>query len=366
MLTPILSRQRQKRLLDIMQQRNFDAVVIAAPQHVYYFTAHFTHWQHFSAFILYADGRSLLITANTPNKHAAADDVRDYSANSFSTLRSDQPALVGKMIVDELRAKRARTIAADASAVTSQVALNFSGPRNPIDEDLFQLRRVKDPDELELIRKAIDCCRAMYQRAKEIIEPGIPELKVFTELNAAAVMSAGEPLTALLGNDYAAGVPGGPARGDHTAQSGQLYILDLGPVYRGYFSDNARTFAVNKNPADEQYIAHEHVMGCLAVVETTAKPGVSCQKIVDRVNAYLSSQNRPILTHHLGHGVGLSPHEFPHLNPEWNDTLMEGEIFTAEPGLYNEQLNGGIRIENQYRVTATGVERLTDFPAGMD
>lgn len=365
MLTPILSRQRQKRLLDLMQQRNFDAVLIAAPQHVYYFTAHYTNWQHFSAFILYADGRSLLITANAPNRHAAADDVREYTANSFSTLRSDQPALVGKMIVDELRDKRISSIAADASAVSSQFALNHDGPRYAIDEDLFQLRRVKDSDELDLMKKAIDCCRAMYSRAREIIEPGIPELKIFTELNAAAVMSAGEPLSALLGNDYACGVPGGPARGEHVAQDGQLYILDLGPVYRGYFSDNARTIAVNRQPTDEQYAAHELVMGCLAVVEATAKPGISCHKIVDRVNAYLNSAGRADMTHHLGHGVGLSPHEFPHLNPEWNDTLMEGEIFTAEPGIYNEALNGGIRIENQYRVTATGVERLTDFPTEL-
>jgi Xaa-Pro aminopeptidase len=72
------------------------------------------------------------------------------------------------------------------------------------------------------------------------------------------------------------------------------------------------------------------------------------------------------MTHHLGHGVGLNPHEFPHLNPEWNDTLMEGEIFTAEPGLYGEELGGGIRIENQYLVTAKGVVRLTDFDVRME
>jgi Xaa-Pro aminopeptidase len=269
------------------------------------------------------------------------------------------------MITDELQSRQVKQIAADASSVTSQVALNFDGPRYAIDEELFQMRRVKDADELDLMTKAIDCCRAMYQRASEIIEPGIPELKVFTELNAAAVMTAGEPLSALLGNDYASGVIGGPARGDYVAQDGQLYILDLGPVYRGYFSDNARTFAVNRSPTDEQFRAHEHVMGCLAVVEATAKPGVACQKIWQRVNTYLESQGRNEMRHHLGHGVGLAPHEFPHLNPQWEDVLMEGEIFTAEPGLYGEELNGGIRIENQYRVTASGVERLTDFAVGM-
>ena len=46
MLTPILSRQRQKRLLDLMEEREYDAIVVGAPHHVYYFTAHWTLWQH--------------------------------------------------------------------------------------------------------------------------------------------------------------------------------------------------------------------------------------------------------------------------------------------------------------------------------
>ena len=66
--------------------------------------------------------------------------------------------------------------------------------------------------------------------------------------------------------------------------------------------------------------------------------------------------------HHLGHGVGLQPHEYPHLNPKWDDVLLEGETFTAEPGLYGPQLNGGIRLENLYHVTATGVENLIAAP----
>jgi Xaa-Pro dipeptidase len=66
--------------------------------------------------------------------------------------------------------------------------------------------------------------------------------------------------------------------------------------------------------------------------------------------------------HHLGHGVGLQPHEYPHLNPMWDDVLMEGEVFAAEPGLYGLELAGGIRIENNYLVTASGVENLLSSP----
>jgi Xaa-Pro aminopeptidase len=193
----------------------------------------------------------------------------------------------------------------------------------------------------------------------------VPEVEVFAELQAVAVETANEPLSGMLGNDYACGVPGGPPRAGRAAQAGELYILDIGPVYRGYFSDNARTIAVNSKPTDEQYAASEVVLGCLSVVEGEARAGVRCRHLWDAVNDHLKRHGRPAMTHHLGHGVGLNPHEYPHLNPEWDDTLMEGEVFTAEPGLYGTELRGGIRIENQYLVTRTGVVRLTDFPNGL-
>ena len=83
------------------------------------------------------------------------------------------------------------------------------------------------------------------------------------------------------------------------------------------------------------------------------------------MNDYYLAKTGAGLSHHLGHGVGLQPHEFPHLNPKWDDTLMEGEIFTCEPGLYEPKLKAGIRIENQYLVTRTGVENLTPFRMEM-
>ena len=71
------------------------------------------------------------------------------------------------------------------------------------------------------------------------------------------------------------------------------------------------------------------------------------------------------MTHHLGHGIGLQAHEFPHLNPKWDDVLEEGEVVTAEPGQYGPELAAGIRLENAYLVTKTGVERLIDFPMDL-
>jgi len=204
----------------------------------------------------------------------------------------------------------------------------------------------------------------MYDRAREIIEPGVEELKVYGELYEAAARVAGEPLSAYMGNDYACAQRGGPPRKDRAAQAGELYILDLGPAVKGYFSDNARTISVDRRPTDAQLRAWEVVSAAFPIVQKMARPGAKCREIFAAVDEYYRAKTGKEFPHHLGHGVGLQPHEFPHLNPKWDDVLMEGEVFTCEPGMYGEELREGIRIENQYLVTAEGVENLTPF--GME
>ena len=91
-----------------------------------------------------------------------------------------------------------------------------------------------------------------------------------------------------------------------------------------------------------------------------------CQALYEACDQALKLNRGTGMAHHLGHGVGLSPHEFPHLNPKWDDVLLEGEVFTAEPGIYAKELRGGIRIENQYLVTKDGVRNLTKFSTELD
>jgi Xaa-Pro dipeptidase len=363
MLTVEFSKQRQRRLLECMQRRRLDAVVIGASPHVYYFATALPSWLHQAGFVLFADGRSMLIWPNEPpSQPVAADEVVTYEANALSTLRQEQPAFVAEKALAALGGRAAISVGLDASAVTSQVALWLEEEAIAIDPDLWQLRRRKDPDELDLMKTAIGCCEAMYAGARQIVQPGVPELEVFGELHKVAVQTAAEPLSALLGNDYACGVLSGPPRKDRRAKEGELYILDLGPAYRGYFSDNARTFAVDRRPTDAQHQAWEAVAGALRLVESIAKPGVRCVDIFRAVDEHFKATRGTGMPHHLGHGVGLQPHEYPHLNPNWNDTLMEGELFTAEPGQYAPQLGGGIRLENQYLVTKHGVENLVSAP----
>ena len=362
MLDPDLARARQKRLLDALADRKLDAVVIADPQHVYYLTAFRPSWLHVAALVLFADGRSWLTTANAPAERAAVDDCVAYEASRLATLRQEQPAVAASRVIEALTSRRVSRIGVDASAVTSQLPLMWEIDAEAIDPVLWQLRRRKDADELALIRKAAACADAMYHRAREIVRPGALEIEVYAELHAAAVREAGEPMTALLGNDYTCGGGGGPPRAGRAAKAGELYILDVGPTYRGYFADACRAIAVNGNPTDLQSQAWEAVAAALHIIDEMARPGVRCRDIYQTVFEQLDGKAGAKFPHHLGHGVGLQPHEYPHLNPKWDDVLLEGEVFTAEPGLYAPPLKGGIRLENMYLVTATGVENLIRSP----
>lgn len=364
MLEPQLCRARQKRFLSTAGT-NFDAAVFGSAENVYYFTGYHTGWAKQSALILFSDGRSVLYSPDSPATGAAVEDARSFEASWFSTMRLEQAMAVAAQLVEVLHDGKAKKIGVDASDVASQLLLANLFRATPVDTQMYQQRRVKDADELALMQKAIGATEAMYTRAKQIIGPGVDELHVFNELQAAANTFLGEPVTAPLGNDFACGVGGGPPRQGRKAEAGELYVLDLGPCYRCYFADNCRAFSVDRKPTDPQIKAQQALVGALKVVEQLAKPGVKCVDIFNAVDAHLQQALGRKQTHHLGHGVGLSPHEFPYLNPKWNDTLLAGEVFTAEPGVYGSELRGGIRLENQYLVTPTGVRNLLNFPLDL-
>src|SRR5688572_4874861 len=144
MLDVASCRQRQKRLLDVMRRDQLDAVVVALPHHVYYFSGYLPFWVHEAAFVLFASGRSRLVCGKEPQAPVAADDVTVFESNWLGTVRQGQPAVVARQLL-ELWPESYR-VGIDSSAVCS--FLSASSDRR-IDEDLWQLRRRKDADELE-------------------------------------------------------------------------------------------------------------------------------------------------------------------------------------------------------------------------
>lgn len=360
-------RTRQRRLLDVLHERQLAAAIVVRPEHVQWLCGPRFRWYFEPAAVLFADGHCLLVAPNRPPEWSAADEVHTYEAQWVSTLRNDQRAASSQVLLAALADRQPlERVGVEFATLGPCLGQHLRGELVDLDADLYRLRRRKEADELAMLKRAIDATSAMYRCAARIVRPGLNELEMFNQLQAAAVETFGEMLTAT-GNDYAAGERGGPPR-DRAIEAGELYILDLGPAYRGYFADNCRTLAVDGRPTPAQRAAAEHIAGVFPQIESLVRPGVSCAAIYDQIKTYMDdyAPGKGSFTHHLGHGIGLNPHEAPHLNPRWDDVFEEGDIFTVEPGLYTPQLRAGIRIENDYRVTADGVELLTDLPLELD
>lgn len=358
-----LCRERQRRLRERLARLPVERAIVLSHENIQYLTGFRPHRLMQAAVRLESDGSCLLAAPNDVPEHAAVDDVVTFPAQFHATLRQDQVTAAMAALKDRLGDAKSERIGLEAQHggwASGEMDRSASPKWVAIDAELWALRRRKDPDELAIIRRAIDCTEAMYAKAREIIQPGITELEVYNQLHAAAVNVAGEPLTAL-GNDYQSNAPGGPPR-DRKARAGELFILDLGPAYRGYYADNCRTFAVDGKPTAEQQRAWKVIVSALQMIEDTVRPGVSCRELFLKAQAMLDDFQAGAFFHHLGHGFGLYPHETPHLNPHWDDVFEAGDVFTAEPGLYAEALRAGIRLEQDYLVTNDGNERLTRFP----
>lgn len=353
-------RDRQSRLLEVMQAEKLGLVLLTRGESVQWLTGAYVGPLFAPAAAMDDQGRvTLVLPSRKSSLRVAADEVVGYEEKWLSTMRDEQRAASNEVLLQALSSRPPR-VGGEWSQLGPRLLAEFGGEIANIEPTLFKLRRRKHPDEMRMLLRANDANKKMYVLAREIIEPGVNELDVYSELQATAVRELGESLT-YFGQDFRSNARGGLPR-NRSAEAGELYILDLGVGFRGYYSDNARTIAVDGSPSEEQHRAWEKLIQVFPIIESNVRPGVSCKQVFQEVQAFLDEAAPPVFNHHLGHGVGLAPHEGPHLNPHWDDTFAEGDFFTAEPGLYHESLRHGIRLEENFLVTASGVERVTDYP----
>lgn len=357
-------KSRQQRLAKELEGRRCGIAILLRPESVQWLTGARVAPTFCSAALITIDGMvSLVLPSRQVETPAVADVVTPYAEKQLSTMRdaSEQRHASIDALFNSLSSAPERA-ACEMSVAPQSLMQSLHGEWFDIDQVMFRLRRHKDPDELALMRRANDANRAMYERAREIIEPGLNELDLYNELHSVAVSELGEPIT-YFGQDFRSNARGGAPR-DRKAEAGELWILDLGVGHRGYYSDNARTIAVSE-PSEPQQAAWDQVAAIFPMIQAEVRPGVSCKQVFEKAEKMLAGAQPWVFNHHLGHGVGLAPHEAPRLNPNWDDEFQVGDFFTAEPGLYHEDLRHGLRLEQNYVVTETGVELLTDWPLGL-
>ncbi len=362
-LTAAGCARRVERLRVALAQNGCGAAVIEDHRDVYYFTgAWLKTWP--CLLVVPVDGEPLVV-CNEGMPEPLVGRATHYQAQDMCSSLRDARTRMARVVrnaVGELSGKVGMSLEHASHAVAATMdALGLEVVS--IDSALWAMQQFKDEDEIVLLRAAIAANEAGYAAVRDALRPGMNEIEVFEIAHAAICCAAG--CVVEFGGDFQAGQAGGPAR-DREIEAGELYIVDSFPTVRGYWSDMARTFAVGE-PTAEQAAAHDRVAETLARVEETAKPGQRTADVFKEIAESLAGLPFEVnaMPHHAGHGIGLRAHEWPRLWPHAEDTFEAGQVFTCEPGVYGDALRAGVRLEETFLVTDSGVEKLTSFPLSL-
>lgn len=235
-----------------------------------------------------------------------------------------------------------------------------------------QLRSIKDPAEVELIRKATNASIAAHRAAMKSTRPGanehdIDSLMTYEFLKAGCERPAYAPI---VGSGFNSTVLHYSAD-SQPIKDGDVIVMDVAGEYSMYASDITRTLPANGHFTARQREIYDIVLGAQQAAIDAFQAGKSTlggngpDSLVKIVRDYFNTHGRdrdgkPLgqyFIHGLGHGVGLEVHD----PLDVSKPLEQGMVFTLEPGLYIPDENLGVRIEDLFWIDPQGkLVRLTE------
>jgi Xaa-Pro aminopeptidase len=243
---------------------------------------------------------------------------------------------------------------------------------------LGELRKVKSPSEMALLRKAIAITGDAQSAAIKTIGAGVSEYKVEGAILGAFLsgggMRAGFP--SIVGSGLNSTVLHYNAN-RRTMESGDMVVVDIGAEYAYYTADITRTYPVSGKFTPRQREIYQLVLDCQSACATEFKVGKSTLQTQGLfAKAYMARS--PLrakdeagvehtmdhfFIHGLGHYLGMDVHDVG----DATRACDPGEVFTIEPGIYIPSEGFGVRIEDDYLVTKDGLEKLSkDIPVEAD
>ena len=229
-----------------------------------------------------------------------------------------------------------------------------------------QLRIVKQPHELELLKHAISITDQTFAHICDWLQPGMTEKEVQWEILRKMVElgADGTSFNSIVASGPNSSMPHAHA-GERQIQVGELITIDMGARYKGYCADMTRTICLGE-PADPRaHEVYQAVLRSMKTCESGIYGGIS-GKDADALARNSLEDLAVYYVHGTGHGVGLQIHEGPSLSPRASDDMQlpVGSVVTVEPGVYIPGW-GGVRIEDCVLVTENGSEVLTKSPVGL-
>jgi Xaa-Pro aminopeptidase len=227
------------------------------------------------------------------------------------------------------------------------------------------LREIKSPEELELMRQAARLGSEVMEEVIRLVQPGISELDLAAEADYRMRRkgASGPSFDTIVASGPRSALPHARPT-EKCLQKNELVVLDLGAILRHYCSDLTRTVHVGRAPAKVRrwyravLDAKQAALQALKAGQTAGAVDRAARRVLER-----NGLGR-FFIHSTGHGLGTEVHEQPRLGRGQKQEIRVGNVVTLEPGIYVEGV-GGIRIEDDVAVHASGPEVLTSAPTGL-
>jgi Xaa-Pro dipeptidase len=362
-------RSRQQQIFDYLSEENTDVGVILDFEGLRNHSLRYLSGQPEDALLfLFAGGESLLVPWDVPMARslATAEKLIPYETYGRSILECI------KTIFQERHIKRAELSEYLSYPLVQVLKEALPGVEmecrdGGIDETINVMRMMKDSEEIELLRQAcritddlIEAVPVLLDDAETVSEVQIA-LFVETEARKRGAEGMGfDTLAASAKRSFA--IHCFPNFTSDRFGSEGFSILDFGVRFAGYTSDVTISFARGPLNSKQEAMATA-VQQAYDLAQSLCEPGADPALVGNQVQEFF--ENRGFhMPHSLGHGIGLDAHEAPLFRiPERNDgqeiqRLMNGMVFTIEPGLYDPEA-GGVRLENDFLCTEQGTEVLT-------
>jgi Xaa-Pro aminopeptidase len=235
---------------------------------------------------------------------------------------------------------------------------------------LVAARAVKTEQEIERIRLANAIAAAAMEHVARDLRPGMKESEA-AALWEGFVHGEGTGWEGRV--DLALGyslVWSGPgirtftATADRPVQEHEPTLFEIWVCADGYWADHTKN--VCPGDLDDRYAELEQqVMSVYTDITQGLRPGTGLAELDRSMRAGLAEIGYPGQpSHPICHGVGARAHEPPYAHQAGTGTVEEGMVLAIEPGVYWDG-GGGLRVEDNFLVTADGAEKLSSFPDGI-
>lgn len=230
-----------------------------------------------------------------------------------------------------------------------------------------RLRAVKENEEIDAIKRAVNFAEEAFIDMKPRIRAGVSEMAIALRLEERLRKkgSEGIPFDIIVAAGENAALPHAkPSR--RRLKPGDLVVVDWGAKHGGYCADMTRTFLLKGKDLYRKKEIYNIVLKANRKAVESVKAGASTASIDKSARDVIKKAGYgEFFGHSTGHGVGLEVHERPSISRRRSTTVREGMVFTVEPGIYVPGL-GGVRIEDMVAVRAGGVSGLTSLPRRLE